>query len=535
MDKWILPTISEVLAQSELTLANCPSDKVDWAVATQNCVGNIATPVGVKNQNSVERLKAEAQWKGAIAALEQLLLQSIDVDTPSWADSNLLPVKGVMFASSPLPVLTHQQSSLSTWLFTSKQQLQLPPATAMLSVAQKNPAIAISDSAELVMPLLPGDPLSNEKFCLVLTASFSLAIALGEDIKGTPAFLFSFDSDVVEQAWRSLRARIVLASPQFAISSLDALVEQYYPVAPDYRTVTQFSRLLLKYLPKIEQTRGEQAEIVEQRQDNSLSIVSEHRTPSYAHSSTRPDVELLQAFAHEVRTPLTTIRTLTRLLLKRRDLVSDVIKRLKIIDHECTEQINRMELLFRAAELETSTTKHTSAHLTAMSLAQVLQQSVPRWQESASRRNLTLDVVLPQQLPTVVSDPIMLDQVLTGLIENFTRSLSAGSHIQVQVIPAGDQLKLQLVTQPQVGESDTEQFPVPPVRKSLGQLLMFHPETGNISLNFAATKHLFQAIGGKLIVRQRPHQGEVLTIFLPMEVSRTDFCGWGKGAVNPAN
>jgi hypothetical protein len=270
VDKWILPTISEVLAQSELTLANCPSDKVDWAVATQKCVGDIATPVGFKNQNSVERLKAESEWDGAIAALEQLLLQSIDVDTPSWADSNLLPVKGVMFASSPLPVLSHQQSSLSTWFFTSKQQLQLPPATAMLSVAQKNSAIAASDSAELLLPLLPGDPLSNEKFCLVLTASFSLAIALGEDINGTPAFLFSFDPDVVEQAWRSLRARIVLASPQFPISSLDALVEQYYPVAPDYRTVTQFSRLLLKNLPKIEQTRGDQAETVEQRQDNSL-------------------------------------------------------------------------------------------------------------------------------------------------------------------------------------------------------------------------------------------------------------------------
>jgi len=49
----------------------------------------------------------------------------------------------------------------------------------------------------------------------------------------------------------------------------------------------------------------------------------------------------------------------------------------------------------------------------------------------------------------------MLDQVLTGLIENFTRSLPAGSHIQVQVIPAGDQLKLQLLPQSQPGESDT--------------------------------------------------------------------------------
>uniref|UniRef100_UPI0035CACD8D sensor histidine kinase n=1 Tax=uncultured Nostoc sp. TaxID=340711 RepID=UPI0035CACD8D len=237
--------------------------------------------------------------------------------------------------------------------------------------------------------------------------------------------------------------------------------------------------------------------------------------------SPNPDVELLQAFAHEVRTPLTTIRTMTRLLLKRRDLDVSVINRLKIIDHECTEQIDRMELLFKAAELETTTSaKSSKTQLTPMSLDQVLQQSIPRWEQAAHRRNLTLNVVLPQQLPTVVSNPTMLDQVLTGLMENFTRSLPAGSHIQVQVIPAGDQLKLQL--SPQFGCKDSNKAATPatpPIRKALGQLLMFQPETGTISLNIAATKHLFQAIGGKLIVRQRPHYGEVLTIFLPLEVS----------------
>lgn len=232
-------------------------------------------------------------------------------------------------------------------------------------------------------------------------------------------------------------------------------------------------------------------------------------------------MELLQAFAHEVRTPLTTIRTMTRLLLKRRELPANVISRLEIIDHECTEQIDRMELLFKAAELETSTSfRPTHTQLTPMSLNQVLQQSIPRWQQAANRRNLTLDVVLPQDLPTVVSNPSMLDQVLTGLMENFTRSLPPGSHIQVHVIPAGDQLKLQL--SPQLQCKDTSKAPTPakpPIRKALGQLLMFQPETGTISLNIAATKHLFQAIGGKLIVRQRPHDGEVLTIFLPLEVS----------------
>lgn len=362
------------------------------------------------------------------------------------------------------------------------------------------------------MPLIPGDPLVAEQFCLVLTAKFSLVLVLGEDTSGVPAFMFSFEPVVVQQAWRSLRARVMLTSAHFLASQLDNLVEQYYPVAPDYRTVTQFSRLLLKHLPDVEEARGEGREARGERRET--EEYSSHLTHQ---PSSRPDVELLQAFAHEVRTPLTTIRTLIRLLLKRRDLATDVLKRLETIDSECMEQIDRMELLFRAAELETSKVNNSSAYLTAMSLEQVLQQSIPRWQQRARRRNLTLEVVLPQQLPTVVSDPRMLDQVLTGLIESFTRSLPAGSHIEVQVIPAGHQLKLQLLSQFQSEDSSkaADSFPVPPIRKSLGQLLTFQPETGNISLNLTATKHLFQAIGGKLIVRQRPDQGEVLTIFLP--------------------
>ena len=86
------------------------------------------------------------------------------------------------------------------------------------------------------------------------------------------------------------------------------------------------------------------------------------------------------------------------------------------------------------------------------------------------------------------------------------------------MIPAGDQLKLQLSPQPQCKDNQNHYESItPPIRKALGQLLMFQPETGVISLNLNATKHLFQAIGGKLIVRQRPQHGEVLTIFLPLK------------------
>ncbi|MCG6137646.1 MAG: HAMP domain-containing histidine kinase [Nostoc sp. LLA-1] len=498
MYQWILPSLSEVLAESQSTGAECSPTK------------------------------AERQWCVSLAATEQLLMNTLAVASPDVMQGLVLTAPAPLFSQ---PTLTQ---SLQTVTFTAKpfNPLALMPfhmPEAIASVAEE------MVPHESVLPLLPADPLTTERFCLVFTEKFRLVLVLKEDKNGHKAFSFSFEPEVVQQAWRSLGARVMLTNPEF-FAELDNIVQKYDPIAPDYRMVVQFSQFLLQELTEPEETRDwntenpacrsySSRETLENTGDGKQRTEPNHQSlfpnPHYSvtnHQSPVPDVELLQAFAHEVRTPLTTIRTLTRLLLKRRDLPTTVTNRLEIIDHECTEQIDRMELLFKAAELETSTSvKSSRTQLTPMSLDQVLQQSIPRWQQAAQRRNLTLEVVLPQQLPTVVSNPNMLDQVLTGLMENFTRSLPPGSHIQVQVIPAGDQLKLQL--SPHLHCQDTNQSVTPPIRKALGQLLMFQPETGTISLNIAATKHLFQAIGGKLIVRQRPHYGEVLTIFLPLEVS----------------
>ncbi|MEH2300778.1 MAG: HAMP domain-containing sensor histidine kinase [Nostoc sp.] len=483
MYEWILPSLSEILAENQSSVAEC-------------------SPA-----------KADRQWRVSLAATEHLLLNTLAGGSRNITQGLVLAAPAPLFSQ---PKLTQ---SLQTVTFTAKpfnplalMPFQMPdamPAADYIN-ASVNEEIAPHES---VLPLLPADPLGAEQFCLVFTDKFRLVLVLATHKNGKKTFSFSFEPEVVQQAWRSLGARVMLANPEF-FARLDALVQQYSPVAPDCRVVLEFSQLLLQELTEVEETRDSLLGTGEEALEQGSRVFPNAQSPN-------PDVELLQAFAHEVRTPLTTIRTMTRLLLKRRDLDGSVINRLKIIDHECTEQIDRMELLFKAAELETTASvKSSKTQLTPMSLDQVLQQSIPRWEQAAHRRNLTLNVILPQQLPTVVSNPTMLDQVLSGLIENFTRSLPAGSHIQVQVIPAGDQLKLQLSPQFRCKDSNKAATPgTPPIRKALGQLLMFQPETGTISLNIAATKHLFQAIGGKLIVRQRPHYGEVLTIFLPLEVS----------------
>ena len=532
MNTYFLPTISDILASEGLENDLSPSDaRLTAENSRPKCPGS----------RGASRLKAEQEWYGAVAALNQMLdRQKRSPATDSFVSNSC---QGLVL-SGPSSVLTDPAlaSGFANWIFTSipdndaalwsfraRQSLALLPAAADVGISVPNAAPALA--------LAIGDPLANEQFCVVLTANFSLVMVWGENAAGMPAFLFSFDPQTVASAWEVLRRRVTdsesllgnsheqinLPLGQFTHNStkLDALFEQFYPVAPNYKTVTQFSRLLLQNLPISKEETGR---IKEERIDDSLRGRHENLQPQNLNCKSAiphvtKEVELLQAIAHEVRTPLATIRTLTRLLLKRPKLDPVVIKRLETIDAECTAQIDRFGLIFRAVEMEMSQVKNWALHLTAMSLGEVLQNSIPRWQKQASQRNHTLEVIIPKKLPAVVSDPTMLDQVLTGLIENFTRTLPSGSQIQVEVTLAGDRVKLQLESKhPSDTEGDSTFAPAAnaPLR-SIGPLLMVQPETGSLSLNLSVTKNLFRAAGGKLVIRQRPQKGEVMTVFLPLQ------------------
>lgn len=117
------------------------------------------------------------------------------------------------------------------------------------------------------------------------------------------------------------------------------------------------------------------------------------------------------------------------------------------------------------------------------------------------------------------SNPSLLDQVLGGMIEKFVRSFSGGGKIHLRITTAGDQLKVQFHTQ-----SANQANPL----KALGELLMFQPETGCLSLNWDVTKNLFQLLGGKLIVRRRSPWEEVLTIYLKCEKRNNQDNGEGQ-------
>jgi hypothetical protein len=594
--KWVLPTISEVLAQagstdnsSDLEMGLTGEDPGDRNGTTTH---RDAATVWLR------RIRADRQWQGAVASLSDLLDGERVKNDPDTRHS--FSSKGLIL-SGPVPVLTQSThlEQFSTWTFAGVQQ---SGAWLPSSLFPSTPDSGADASNPTVLPLLTGDPLAREHFCLVLTARFSLVMVVGLNPQGQPAFQFSFDPEAIALVWQGLRSRLLPFKNQAAISTLDRQFQQFPPRTPDYKLVCQFTQQLLEYLPEPVEldremldemeafaadwtgwgssmralpqsggdcpngeveiswevscpdgnsrvsTSGERRTVLSKPDpvtaktlrskggkavgtvsaktanprkpaiDQPLDDLRDAASKNVRNQAPALDVELLQAIAHEVRTPLATIRTLTRLLLKRRHLDAEIIKRLEAIDRECSEQIDRFGLFFRAVELETTKDAHAPMHLTSTSLTQVLNSCIPRWEKQASRRNLTLDVILPQKMPSVVSDPSLLDQVLTGAIDNFTSTLPAGGQLQVEISLAGHQLKVELHSQTHASVNSETTVSGTQALKSLGQMLMFQPETGNLSLNLSVTKNLFHALGGKLIVRNRHQHGQVLTIFLPLEM-----------------
>lgn len=501
-----------------MVISNCLSLNLsDILVHSLGCAESTSTEslqCSLPNKD-IARKKARQEWQTAIASLETLLLSVFDTSKSSESAPQGL------ILSSPTQVINNSKLNcyLKNGIFkvNTSATMALMPGNKLLVEKEYN----LSSIMELPLPIK--DPLREEQFCLIFTSEFALILVLGKDEKGDPKFHFSFDPETIEKCWLLLKSRLLITH-HHQLNYLEELISNFSNINPDYRIVCQFTRLLLNNLPQrnYENKNNSQVKINKNEfeiphKSNSISL---KKTPLPPY----PEVELLQALTHEIRTPLTTIRTITKLLLKRAKLTPDLVKHLESIDQECTEQINRMELIFRAAELETKPTKEKPVNLVPISLTQIFTKSIPCWKKQAQRRNINLDIILPQKLPYVISDPAMLTQILTGLIEKFTRNIPSGGEIQVLISTAGNQLKLQFLP-----KSNYLKMSV----KSLGQFLLFQPDTGCLSLNLDVTKNIFHALGGKLIVRQKQDQGEVLTVFLPLGNSSKNMVK--KKDVSPTN
>ncbi len=434
-------------------------------------------PPGQSDESTVRRL-----WWAALDTLQY------DIILP------MRPPRGLWLAS-PLPALyeTKLLDRLQGWVWTPDEfeTLQsfsgsfLPPS----QVISKTSCKSFRNNCYNRLSLKKED--GNDPFLLIITPEVQVAIAL-EGSEGRRNFLMRSDPQTLGDVLKLVDTRLSSDDPGQAIELRKELgnlgqlkinkdLEKFFWL--------RLSERLAQMAPSL---------TLQSNIDNSKA-----KNPV---NDMHGELSLLEALTHEVRTPLATIRTLIRSILRRQDLPRQVYKRLRQIDDECTEQIDRFGLIFKAAELQRR--PPDQSRLASTDLGSMLKILYPGWCQQLERRGVCLHLDVTPELPQVLSDPESLEPMLGGLIDRSSRGVPKGGTLSLQLRAAGSRLKLQIISKA-LNDQRNSAFEG---HSKLGPVLSWNPNTGSLQLSQAATQQLLASLGGWLTHRRDSR----LTVFFPI-------------------
>ncbi|MEX1316142.1 MAG: sensor histidine kinase [Synechococcaceae cyanobacterium] len=439
-------------------------------------------PAGRNDEDSVRR-----QWWAALATLQNDCLMPRADQVGLWL-------------AAPLPALYEPQllARLQGWVWAPAQLetlMSAPPALLPNAGVRTGP----EGTGFERLPLEPDD--GTDPLLIVITRSLQVALCLDGPSDGR-RLLVRFEPGVLSEALAQIHARLGAANPASA-ERLEEAMRRLGSLQSD-------PDVGLRFWPRLADRLAAMAPSV------TLQPLLQ-RSHGDTDGGVSGELALLEALTHEVRTPLATIRTLIRSLLRRHDLSAVVRQRLEHIDGECSEQIDRFGLIFLAAELQKrpGSAGHGSAaeqDLARTDLSQLLRQLEPLWQRQLARRGLQLQLAISTDLPPVLSDPARLETMLGGLIDRFTRSMPTGSTVRLRLQAAGPRLKLQLDTANGGSRAASDGSAEADSVRAVGPVLSWNPTTGSLQLSRQATQRLFQRLGGRLTERG----GNGLTVFFPI-------------------
>lgn len=246
----------------------------------------------------------------------------------------------------------------------------------------------------------------------------------------------------------------------------------------------------------VSQTVSDDEPTAEQGQANAIAIVS--------------------AVGHELRSPLTSIRGYTSLLLNRWDRIGDADKKMMLrqISHDAERVTRLINELLDISRLETG-----KLHLSISSVD--LEECVARVLAgvAVSHPELDASVDAAPDLPAVRADADKVEQVLTNLIEN---AVKYGSPTGLRVKVAGTD-----------ADASSSRFLAVTVRdRGPGIATMDLPQvfdrwfqrqngrpTGT-GLGLWISKGIVEAHGGELTVSSEDDEGAAFTFTLPIQSDR---------------
>lgn len=210
---------------------------------------------------------------------------------------------------------------------------------------------------------------------------------------------------------------------------------------------------------------------------------------------------LLRAVSHDLRTPLASIKASVS-SLRQNDIewpADATSEFLATIDEE-TDRLNTLVgNLLDMSRLETGVLEVT---LVAVSWDEVVAGALSSLSEDTSR----VEVAVPESLPPVLGDPVLLERAVANLVSNALRHTPESTRVRVEAGPVGDRADLRVVDAgPGIAPENREQM-----FRAFQRLGDQNHE--GVGLGLAVARGFIYAMGGDLEAEDSPGGGLTMVI-----------------------
>ncbi len=334
---------------------------------------------------------------------------------------------------------------------------------------------------------------------------------------GDPEILFGADSEIARHPLSDPTARWVIEHDQMAGAGTDTLPSAaalFLPLTASQQTVGALAvhgdplrRLLEPDQRRLLEACASQLALALERDQMSISA-SEARVQA---QTEQVRSALLSGVSHDLRTPLAAIAGASSGLLQT-DSIDEPTRRqlLESITDEANRLTRLLENILQMSKLESG---GATSQMQWNILEEVVGSAIVRTRHALGPRHV--EVSIPADLPLLLVDGLLLEQLFVNLLENASRYTPTTATVQISATPDAGWLNIQITDDgpglhPGTEEQVFEKF----YRRNV------HVDAGRGSgLGLAICRAVAKVHGGTITAANRPEGGVRFTLRLPLPIN----------------
>ena len=224
--------------------------------------------------------------------------------------------------------------------------------------------------------------------------------------------------------------------------------------------------------------------------------------------------DFISTVTHELKTPLTSVRSLTEILHDHPDL--DDARRKEYLQIIVKESERLTRLITQVLNFQKIDSDGMEWHMRRLNLAHIIRDSITASQQLIQDNNITLTTAIPETVPELDGDHDRLMQVMMNLISNavkFCNPESGRINIALQVRNRTLQVSVQdngIGIDKNVHQEIFERFKQ---INNVGQ-----GRSQGTGLGLAITKKIIEYHKGRIWVESEPERGSTFKFTLPFKI-----------------